>query len=234
MNVYTVNLNGKGTTYVKLKDIPFQMDEKQVEELHKNSLVRFFSNNGEITILLSKNNEEIYHEVYNNPEPLNEDGYVKILQYNKDGKLNSPKKNIPSVIDTLNNKKSYHKNGQIKNPVTKEIFEDDYGEYTLLNNISKELKEVRCYSDGFRQYIQANGSIEWFLKNKLHSPNKETPANIVHYNNGSICIEKYYINGKRHREDGPAVIEYYNNEDGSIRFQQYYLNGELQTQYLNS
>jgi antitoxin component YwqK of YwqJK toxin-antitoxin module len=36
--------------------------------------------------------------------------------------------------------------------------------------------------------------------------------------------ESYYLNGKRHREDGPALIQY--NENGNIKSEKYYLNGK--------
>jgi hypothetical protein len=222
MDLYIVSLNGEAKTYTKVKDIPFQISEETLANLYKNCRTSIFIEEGELHITFSKNNEDIYKEVYANPKPLNEDDSIKILHYNKNGKLNSPSNDIPSVIDTLKNKKSYHKNGKTKNPVIKETFKDDYGEYTLLNNISKELKEVRCYIDGFRQYIKNNGDIEWILNQKLHSPSDDIPDKIRYYNN-SISSESYHIKGQRHRKNGPAIIGYHN--DGSIYSKSYYING---------
>jgi len=74
----------------------------------------------------------------------------------------------------------------------------------------------------------------------------------TYYNNGQRHSERYYIDGKLHREDGPAYIEYYKNgqmwkewysknnvphrengpafirycEDGKIETKSYYINGE--------
>jgi antitoxin component YwqK of YwqJK toxin-antitoxin module len=223
MHLYIVNLNGKTTTYMRIEDIPFEMSQDKVEELYKTTLIRFFTKDGEVTILFSQDNENIYHEVYKNPKPLEKDGYISISHYNSNKKLHTNSKDIPSVLNTLIDRVDCHKNG--KNiSIKKELFKDDYGEYTLLNKISKEFKEVRCYSDGFRQYIKNNGDTQWRLNKELHSPNKETPALISYFDNGSLRSESYYINGEYHRKDGPATIEYY--RDASIHSQLFYVNGK--------
>jgi antitoxin component YwqK of YwqJK toxin-antitoxin module len=54
-------------------------------------------------------------------------------------------------------------------------------------------------------------------------PTKE----ISHYLNGKIRNEEYYLNGKRHRTDGPAYIDYY--ENGQAYRETYWLNGETAT-----
>lgn len=54
---------------------------------------------------------------------------------------------------------------------------------------------------------------KWYLNGKLHR--EDGPA--VEYANGEKC---WYLNGKRHREDGPA-IEYVNGD------RKWYLNGNL-------
>ena len=43
------------------------------------------------------------------------------------------------------------------------------------------------------------------------------------YENGQLAEEKYYINGNRHREDGPAFQEWY--ENGQKKEEIYYING---------
>jgi len=48
---------------------------------------------------------------------------------------------------------------------------------------------------------------------------------VGYYDNEKMYIERYFMNGYLHREDGPAVIWYY--EDGSVKFEKYYQNGEL-------
>jgi antitoxin component YwqK of YwqJK toxin-antitoxin module len=225
MNLYIVNFNQKTKIYMKIENIPFNMSKEIIVDLNKNNLVSFFSEDGEVHITLSKNNEEIYHEVYKNPKPLNKDGYISISHYNKNKKLHTHSENIPSFTNTIMNKVDYHKNGKLSKLKSKKILEDNYGEYTLLNKIRKELKEVRCYTNGFRQYIEKNGNIEWIFNKKLHSPSNDIPAIVSYFKNGSVSYEEYHINGKEYREDEPAHIRY--NEDGSIAFELYIINNEL-------
>jgi antitoxin component YwqK of YwqJK toxin-antitoxin module len=183
MDLYTVSLNGKATTYTQIKNVPFDIPENKLAELHKNSYISFFSKDGEIRIIFSQYNEEVYV----NPKPLNQNCNTSIKE---------------------------------------EVLEDNYGEYTLLKNLKKDLnlQEVRCYKDGFRQYIQDNGNIEWILNNQLHSPSNDIPAYITYYEDGSIRMEKYYLNKKYHRKNGPSYIEYY--ENGCIQNEYYFINGK--------
>jgi antitoxin component YwqK of YwqJK toxin-antitoxin module len=254
MDLYIVNLNQETKTYMGIEDIPFELSEDNLINLSKNNFVSFFSEAGEVHITLSKNNETIYKAVYQNPEPLEADGFISISHYNKEHKLNSSVKNVPSLINTFKNEKLYHKNGININPKSKDIFKDDYGEYTLLKNLQKDLnlKEVRCYTDGFRQYIENNEDIQWVLNKELCSPANDIPTvveynedgslrsesyyingqlhrdeapAIIEYFNQSIFSEGYYVNGEAHNEDGPAIIRYYNN--GCIRYESYYINGKL-------
>jgi antitoxin component YwqK of YwqJK toxin-antitoxin module len=224
MDLYIISVNGKTTTYTKVEDIPFQISQDRLDELYKNSYLHFFDEDGEIRMLFSKDNKEVYNEIYSNPKPFDEDGFISISHYNKEGKLHSPKDNIPSVINTSKNEKIFHKNGKNIKPKIKTIFKDDYGEYTLLKNKGKYFKEVRCYKDGFRKYIKNNGDIEWNLNKELHSPSDDIPAHITYYENGSISSKSYFINGKRHKENGLAQIFY--EEDGSIESEYYFINGK--------
>ena len=66
--------------------------------------------------------------------------------------------------------------------------------------------------DGYSQRIFVDGFKEWYINGKLHR--EDGPA--VEYPDGS---KEWYINGKRHREDGPAV-EYGNGS------KYWYINGE--------
>ena len=63
---------------------------------------------------------------------------------------------------------------------------------------------------------------EWKLDGKLHR--EDGPAYIKYYADENIWSKHYCINGKYHREDGAAFICY--NEDGSIRYLEYDLNGK--------
>jgi antitoxin component YwqK of YwqJK toxin-antitoxin module len=45
---------------------------------------------------------------------------------------------------------------------------------------------------------------------------------IDYHENGIIKVKEYFLNGIKHREDGPAEIWYY--ENGNISYEKYYLN----------
>jgi antitoxin component YwqK of YwqJK toxin-antitoxin module len=47
---------------------------------------------------------------------------------------------------------------------------------------------------------------------------------IYYYDSGEVSYEHYYLNDKRHREDGPARIGYY--ESGEVIYEDYFLNGK--------
>ena len=70
-----------------------------------------------------------------------------------------------------------------------------------------------------------NGNVlseSYYLNGKRHRENG--PAFIFYYKNGKIYFEHYYLNDKYHRENGPAVIFY---DNGKIESERYYLNGIL-------
>lgn len=58
------------------------------------------------------------------------------------------------------------------------------------------------------------------MPTKKAQPEKKT----TYREDGSIERERWYLNGKEHREDGPAWIEYH--EDSSIAWEYWYLNGK--------
>ena len=60
----------------------------------------------------------------------------------------------------------------------------------------------------------------FYLNGKLHR--EDGPAIIYYYDNGQILSEHYFLNGKHHREDGHTIIYYYQN--GKIEREFYYLN----------
>ena len=69
-----------------------------------------------------------------------------------------------------------------------------------------------------------NGNIkfeQYRVDGKLHR--NDGPAAIEYYENGDKKYEEYLINGKYHRNDGPAIIKY--SENGNIQYEEYYLNG---------
>jgi hypothetical protein len=64
--------------------------------------------------------------------------------------------------------------------------------------------------------VYTNGTKRWYLNGKRHR--EDGPA--VTYTNGDKC---WWLNGKLHREDGPAMED----SDGS---KAYYLNGKYLTE----
>jgi hypothetical protein len=60
--------------------------------------------------------------------------------------------------------------------------------------------------------VYSNGTMEWYLNGKLHR--EDGPA--VERSNGN---KYWYLNGKRHREDGPAI-------EHSSGYKAWYLDGK--------
>jgi len=53
------------------------------------------------------------------------------------------------------------------------------------------------------------------------------PAVIQYYDNGLVKYEEYWVNDKCHRLGGPAIIQY--NEDCNIEYESYYIKGTIYT-----
>ena len=62
----------------------------------------------------------------------------------------------------------------------------------------------------------------YYKNNKIHRDNG--PSIIEYYDNGNKEREYYYKDGKQHNDKGPGFISY--NEDGSIKNKTYWLNGK--------
>ena len=68
----------------------------------------------------------------------------------------------------------------------------------------------------YKVIVHENGTKEWWLNGKLHR--EDGPA--------VECADGYkawYLNGKRHREDGPAI-------EGADGYKSWYLNGTMLTE----
>jgi antitoxin component YwqK of YwqJK toxin-antitoxin module len=62
----------------------------------------------------------------------------------------------------------------------------------------------------------------YFINGRLHR--EGGPARIYYFDGGEkISLEYYYMNGKKHRVDGPAAISYL--PDGSIEDIEYWVDG---------
>jgi len=73
-----------------------------------------------------------------------------------------------------------------------------------------------------------NGNIcreEYWLNGKLHRENGI--AYKSWFDNGNICREEYFSNGKLHRENGIAFKGWF--ENGNICSEEYYINGKFLT-----
>jgi len=62
----------------------------------------------------------------------------------------------------------------------------------------------------------------WYLNDKYHR--EDGPANQGWYEDGQKSYEKWYLNSKVHREDGPAIQDWYKN--GQISYEEWWLNDE--------
>ena len=65
--------------------------------------------------------------------------------------------------------------------------------------------------------------VKYYCDNgRLHRDNNE-PALILHGDNNKVTSKIYYLNGRKHRLNGPAYIGF--KENGNISFVEYYLDG---------
>lgn len=74
-------------------------------------------------------------------------------------------------------------------------------------------------------YYYSNGQKQseyWLLNGKYHR--EDGPANQYWYENGQKEYEGWYLVGKKHREDGSAIQSWY--EDGQKEYEFWWLNGE--------
>ena len=63
-----------------------------------------------------------------------------------------------------------------------------------------------------RRYDGSIRNKKWCLNGKLHR--EDGPAAIYYREDGSVDDKVWYLNGELHREDGPAIVRY--RKDGSI------------------
>ena len=68
-------------------------------------------------------------------------------------------------------------------------------------------------------------SIELIWKNENDERHKENgPACIEYDQNGNIEYKSWWINGELHNENGPAAIKYYSN--GNVKYKSWYINNK--------
>jgi len=74
-----------------------------------------------------------------------------------------------------------------------------------------------------KKYYYESGELwceEWWLNGKRHRT--DGPAFIGYYKSGKLECERWCLNGKIHRIDGPASIDFY--ESGELYYEEWYLN----------
>jgi len=76
-----------------------------------------------------------------------------------------------------------------------------------------------------KHYKDGSFAKQWFLNGKMHR--EDGPAEIGYYPDGSVSYTSWYIDDEAHREEGPAWIEY--NKDGSVRYEMWSLGGNSVT-----
>ena len=78
----------------------------------------------------------------------------------------------------------------------------------------------------YEEIKHSDGSFKRVWRTEDGKPHREDGPAIINYNSEcSIIAEYFYLNGKCHRESGPAYISYY--PDGSILLVVFYLNAKF-------
>ncbi len=122
----------------------------------------------------------------------------------------------------------YYSNGKLK------IRNIDSGNFFTLeiyyNNELNTIKEQTFFNGDdielYKKYYESGGikNVEHYKHGEYHSDN-DLPSMIHYYENGSIRMNIWHLNGKKHRENLPA--EEYFNESGNIVYIAYYHNDKL-------
>jgi hypothetical protein len=90
------------------------------------------------------------------------------------------------------------------------------------------MKHIKLYEQRepeHRVSRRSDGSVEsesWYLDDKRHR--EDGPARIWYRSDGSVEWEAWWLNDNLHREDGPAYIQY--RPDGSVQKKEWWLEDE--------
>jgi antitoxin component YwqK of YwqJK toxin-antitoxin module len=86
------------------------------------------------------------------------------------------------------------------------------------------MEKVMSKTEVEKEYYESGNVYceSYYINGKIHR--EDGPAYIWYYDNGDVAYKGYYIKGELHREDGPAIIRYH--ENGNVWHEYYYLNGE--------
>lgn len=118
---------------------------------------------------------------------------------------------------------TYFPNGQIKEQIWR--LEGKLHNDTLTSN-GRQSAYISYYETG-----QIREESWWVNGERHNSWNGESgdgyilPAYIKYFRDGQIMQQAWWVNGQRHRVDGPASIEYY-EENRQIHFQAWWMNGQ--------
>ena len=134
------------------------------------------------------------------------------------------------VIDV---KKTYYANGALRK--ISEEYKDGGSYHKRYKNDGLLSDEFWYFNDKpsvhrrLHHFDNGNISYERWELNSLplfHNKHREDgPAVTDYYKSGKIKIQEWYLNGKLHREDGPAFIKRFPN--GRLEYEKWYLNGQL-------
>lgn len=87
------------------------------------------------------------------------------------------------------------------------------------------IKYYQGYKKFIEYYVNGHPHVEYHYDEFTNIHREDGPAIIEYYSNGNIYYEKYIIHGKTNRNNGPSIIYYYDN--GNIKFEQYLVNNKF-------
>ena len=134
---------------------------------------------------------------------------------------------MKEVIDV---KKTYYEDGILS--TIREEYKDGGRYHRWYNRDGYLYDEIWDFKDkpsvrrSLSRFNNGNISYErWDLGFGSTRHREDGPAVTDYYKSGKIKIQEWYLNGKLHREDGPAFIKGFPN--GRLEYEKWYLNGEL-------
>jgi hypothetical protein len=211
-----------------------ERDNDKMEIERDNQVITYFEHNdikvkkicyyNENKELHSEQNEPAFTEFYDEWH-LN---YLK--EWYKNGILH--RENGPARIKSDNNGKliieEYYQNGILHSennyPTTCRKQYHDYGYYSEMWYLNDKLHNIDKPAVIIKDSNDNFVSVEAFVNGKRHRLNG--PAHIMYHKyTNKISTQIYYENGKGHRLNGPAVIEFC-KDTGNVRTEIYYQHGK--------
>jgi hypothetical protein len=219
MILYMVNINNDTSICSNIDK--YELEKDSLEILNKNGFISFFTEYGEVKIMISDNipdnNVAVAKEYMLNPTPINHNGYVTISQYNENKKLHSLNSEIPSMKDTLNSISKFHNNGRVSDLSRTKLLDENLEEYYIVKSKDKHILEKYYYKNGKEKHLLYNG-YKTLLNGKLHSFNNE-PSIKENYkkNNNNYPVKIWHHHGSFWiRDNIPFFIQKFPENDIQI------------------